>query len=78
MRNSDDAKLIAKAIKDGAALIAGATEKHGRQTTPTMPGYQIPERVSDQILFRNSFADQSPDMEPTGTGDDLTGDDIAE
>lgn len=77
MRNSDDAKLIARAIKEGCQIIAGAIERHGRQTTPGMT-YQIPERVNDQIIFRNSFATNSPDNIQTGTGDDPTGSDIEE
>ena len=77
MRNSDDAKLIARAIKEGCQIIAGAIERHGRQTTPGMT-YQIPERTSDQILFRNSLATNSSDNIQTGTGDDPTGDDMAE
>ena len=77
MRNSDDAKLIARAIKEGCQIIAGAIDRHGRQTAPGMT-YQIPERVNDQILFRNSFATNSPDNIQTGTGDDPTGDNIAE
>lgn len=77
MRNSDDAKLIARAIKEGCQIIAGAIERHGRQTVHGTT-YQIPERVNDQILFRNSFATNSSDNMQTGTGDDLTGDNIAE
>ena len=78
MRNSDDAKLIARAIKEGAALIASAIEKYGRHTIPAMPTYQIPERANDQILFRNSLSSCSADNETTGAGDDPTGDDTAE
>ena len=77
MRNSDDAKLIARAIKEGAQIIAGAIDRHGRQNTPGT-SYQIPERVSDQILFRNSLSPQPSDNIQTGTRDDLTGSDIAE
>lgn len=77
MRNSDDAKLIARAIKEGCQIIAGAIDRHGRQNTPGMT-YQIPERVNDQILFRNSFALDPSDNIQTGTGDDPTGDDNAE
>ena len=77
MRNSDDAKLIARAIKEGCQIIAGAIERHGRQTTPGMT-YQIPERVNDQILFRNSLSPQPSDNTQTGTGDDPTGSDITE
>ena len=77
MRNSDDAKLIARAIKEGCQIIAGAIERHGRQTTPGAT-YQIPERANDQILFRNSFAANSSDNMQTGTGCDPTGDNIAE
>jgi len=77
MRNSDDAKLIARAIKEGCQIIAGAIDRHGRQNTPGMT-YQIPERTSDQILFRNSLSPQPSDNTQTGTGDDLTGDNIAE
>ena len=77
MRNSDDAKLIARAIKEGCQIIAGAIERHGRQTVHGTT-YQIPERTNDQILFRNSFATNSPDNIQTGTGDDPTGDNIAE
>ena len=77
MRNSDDAKLIARAIKEGCQIIAGAIDRHGRQTTPGAT-YQIPERTNDQILFRNSLSSQPSDNIQTGTGDDLTGSDIAE
>lgn len=77
MRNSDDAKLIARAIKEGCQIIAGAIDRHGRQTTPGT-SYQIPERTNDQILFRNSFATNPSDNIQTGTGDDPTGSDIAE
>ena len=77
MRNSDDAKLIARAIKEGCQIIAGAIDRHGRQTTPGA-SYQIPERVNDQILFRNSLSSYQSDNIQTGTGDDPTGDDIAE
>ena len=77
MRNSDDAKLIARAIKEGCQIIAGAIDRHGGQTTPGA-GYQIPERVNDQILFRNSLSSYHSDNIQTGTGDDPTGDDIAE
>ena len=77
MRNSDDAKLIARAIKEGCQIIAGAIERHGRQTTPGAH-YQIPERVNNQILFRNSLSSCSPDSDTTEAGDDPTGDDTAE
>ena len=77
MRNSDDAKLIARAIKEGCQIIAGAIDRHGRQTAPGM-SYQIPERTSDQILFRNSLSSYHSDNMQTGAGDDLTGDNIAE
>ena len=53
MRNSDDAKLIAGAIEKAGRLISDAIKENTRLTTQHTR-YQIPERMSNQFIARDS------------------------
>ena len=53
MRNSDDAKLIAGAIEKAGRLISEAIKENTRLTAQGAR-YQIPERMHDQIIARDS------------------------
>ena len=77
MRNSDDAKLIAGAIEKAGRLISDAIKENTRLTAQNAR-YQIPERMSNQFVARDSSGAFHEAPPVTGMGHALPTDDYAE